>query len=347
MFGKLIHNLLTTLRITTRPAIKAYDGYGDDKEILIYGHVFRISPLPRQRFRHNFFLNLFAVIRLFIVRTRRRAKVRAELGDEVIHTVTDDEGFFKLEWRPQRKLPPGWHTVHVHFLDRETEFVRASAHCDVFVPHRCQYNFVSDIDDTFLVSHTRNIFKRLYVLITRNARSRIPFEGVVKHYRLLAASNASHGVPNPFFYVSNSEWNLYGYIREFCRKEQMPRGIFLLSKLKRLRWIFKRATRSEYEGKYKRIARIIRLFPNHKYVLLGDNSQADPAIYDSLVRDFPGKIFSVYIRKISASKHKSAAPHIESIAQQGVHCCYYRHSNEAIQHSVRVGLINPEIPDTL
>ena len=37
---------------------------------------------------------------------------------------------------------------------------------------------------------------------------------MVKHYNMLASANTQKDVPNPFFYVSSSEWNLYYYLTE-------------------------------------------------------------------------------------------------------------------------------------
>ena len=52
---------------------------------------------------------------------------------------------------------------------------------------------------------------------------------MVKHYQALAHAGTVPHEPNPFFYVSSSEWNLYDYIREFAKKNEMPKGIYLVT----------------------------------------------------------------------------------------------------------------------
>ena len=137
-------------------------------------------------------------------------------------------------------LTAGLHEAAVTYVSESPMSVQlARSTCQVFIPLKYQFSFVSDIDDTFLISHSSHLWKRLRVLLTRNARSRQAFDGVTRHYRLLAQASKHSDKPNPFFFVSSSEWNLYDYIREFCRKEGLPRGVLLLSEMKQLHELLK------------------------------------------------------------------------------------------------------------
>lgn len=339
--NKYVNKILLWLRITRQPVIKAYDGYGDYDDVIVYGHVFSVSPLARTKFHHSVLLNFLWLIRMFIVIPKKNARVVIEWNGETHETKTENDGLFKFEWNPINAIEPGWHQAKVSYISAApASVVLASSYCSIFIPHKYQYNFISDIDDTFLISHSANLRKRLYVLLTKNARTRKPFAGVVHHYKLLAESGINGGAPNPFFYVSSSEWNLYDYIKEFCAQHKMPKGIFLLNQIKKFKDLLKTG-QGKHSGKYTRIARILKAYPHHKYVLLGDNSQADPEIYFSIVRDFPDKIYAVYIRNISSHKTKAAQEFIVKIEKTGIHCCYFLHSAEAIEHSRRIGLIAP------
>lgn len=344
-FRKLLNKLLRAFRITRQPVIRAYDGYGDEDDVVIYGHVLSLSPLERRKYRQNFLINTFAMIRLFMVRPRRNARVILEWNGETHETTTDKQGFFKFEWKPLRRPEPGWHTAKLSYVRaRPAAFVVASTSCDVFIPHIYQYSFISDIDDTFLISHSGNLLKRLRVLFLKNARSRVPFEGVVRHYQLLARSGTNTTEHNPFFYVSSSEWNLYSYIREFCRQQELPRGVFLLSSMKRLTQLLQTG-QGKHATKYVRIARIMKSYPGQKYVLLGDNTQKDPEIYAAITRDFPGKIYAVYIREISRRNAPATKAFMQRITSLGVHCCLFTNSADAIRHSQKIGLIDPDSVD--
>jgi phosphatidate phosphatase APP1 len=336
MFKRFRQKLLSLLSIHAGAVVHVYDGYGDEDNIVVYGHVLALSPMPVKKYRRNWLVNAFALLRLFIVKPIPNATVSLEWQGSIHQGVTEKDGFFKIEWTPMQVPQPGWHTVAVRYTVNGTTMAENTA--DVFTPHAFQFAFISDIDDTFLISHSATLRKRLYVLLTKNAESRKPFDGVVEHYRLLAKAQTDGDAPNPFFYVSSSEWNLYRYIRRFATKYEMPRGTFLLNTLKRLSEFWKTGG-GKHEGKFVRIVRILKSYPNHKYILLGDDSQRDPFIYASVVEHFPQNIHAVYIRRVREANEGRANEAVMQMEKAGVAVCYFTHSSEAVAHSRAIGLI--------
>jgi phosphatidate phosphatase APP1 len=252
-------------------------------------------------------------------------------------TEADANGFYKFEWKDSPPLEQGWHEVVVEMVNKDN-VVLTQNKGSIYIPHPTQYGFISDVDDTFLISHSSNLRKRLFVLFTQNARSRQPFEGVVKHYQLLTTGNTTPEAPNPFFYVSSSEWNLYDYLLEFTHSNELPRGVFLLNVLKQVGEIFKTG-QNNHGTKFTRIVRIIEGFPKQRFVLLGDSSQHDPYIYEALVKHFPKQIHAVYIRDVYAKNKEKVGEVLQNIEAAGVPCCFFSHSSEAILHSKKIGLI--------
>ena len=59
--------------------------------------------------------------------------------------------------------------------------------------------------------------------LLKNAGNRHAFEGVSEFYEGLQAGPDGEGY-NPFFYVSNSPWNLYDLLLDFLHLNQLPRG---------------------------------------------------------------------------------------------------------------------------
>ncbi len=334
------NKILTALRITNRPVVKVYQGFGTATQLTIQGHVLRLSPLTRSKYTQNFWINTFAVLRLFFVRPYPNAVVRLSGTTALVETQTDADGFFRIEWAPDAPLSPGWHTVQVDLLldPRGSQQILASGTGDVHIPYATQYGFISDIDDTFLISHSATKLKRLLVLLTENAHSRMPFEGVVRHYRALSLAGTTADALNPFFYVSSSEWNLYDYIMEFSRKNDLPIGVLMLSQLKRFNQLWQTG-QNKHLTKLDRIAWILEAYPHHQFVLLGDDTQADPVIYNTVVEHHPAQIRCVYLRQVGMLKKSDVEAIVATIAATGIPCCYFTHSTEAMQHSERIGLI--------
>jgi phosphatidate phosphatase APP1 len=341
---KLRQKLLHPLRLTDQPVVKVYHGFGNDTTITVIGHVFLFSPIPRKHYSRSFLTNTFALLRLFMVTPYRNTHLKMQWNGQWIHTRSESDGFFKFEWKIDAPLGYGWHDVQVLLLGADKDNAPiASGKGMFYIPYSNQYAFVSDIDDTFLISHSSNLRKRLFVLLTENAHSRRPFDGVVKHYQLLARAGVPHAESNPFFFVSSSEWNLYDYIRAFAIKQELPQGVYLLNQLKLFSELGKTG-QNNHSTKFMRIVRILEAYPDLVFILLGDDTQEDPTIYASIVAHFPGKIRAVYLRKVRKKTKPTVLPAIEKMEEAGVACCYFAHSKEAINHSVSIGLIHqPEM----
>ncbi len=326
------------LRLTDEITIKVYHGYGHANQLAIYGHVLTQSPLPRKNYSQSILYNTLALFRLFFVQPLAKAKLQTEWQGRRLISQSDKDGFFKFEWKDVPPLEQGWHEMTVEILNDKDEVITQSKG-SIYIPYPTQYGFISDIDDTFLISHSANLRKRLFVLFTQNARSRQPFDGSVNHYQLLAKGNTTDDAPNPFFYVSSSEWNLYEYILEFATLNGMPRGVFLLSQLKLIHQLFKTG-QNNHHTKFARIVRILEGYPKQRFILLGDSSQQDPYIYQAIVKHFPKQIHAVYIRDVYEKSKDKVADVLKDIEGYGVPCCFFKHSSEAILHSKKIGLIS-------
>ncbi|MGI8951594.1 MAG: App1 family protein [Chitinophagaceae bacterium] len=330
-------NLMRRFRLTNTLTVKLYNGYGYAQKLIIFGHVLSLAPVERKRFSNFFLINLFSLLRLFIVKPVSGAMVQLRWEGDIYKTTTNTDGYFTLEWESKRKLEFGWREIEVELVTVNDKIITTGAG-SIFIPHVTQYGFISDIDDTFLISHSSNLRKRLFVLFTNNARSRKPFEGVVKHYQLLAKAQTNEDEPNPFFYVSSSEWNLYDYLVEFTAVNALPRGVFLLSQLKLFSEIIKTG-QNKHATKFARIVRLLETFPTQKFILLGDSSQHDAEIYTSIAEHFPGRIRAVYIRDVRKKNKQNVLHLLQKLEEAGISCCLFEHSEEAINHSKNIGLI--------
>ncbi len=330
--------MLNWFRLTAQPTVKVYHGFGHENKLTIFGHVFKLSPFPRKQYRQSFLRNTLALLRLFLVKPFCGVQIQLEWKGKTFLTTTGKDGFFKFEWEDAEPLDKGWFPVKVNAVVEGK--IIATSTGRLYIPYATHYVIISDIDDTFLISHSANMRKRLQVLFTQNARTRRPFEGVVRHYQLLAKSNTTNDAPNPFFFVSSSEWNLYEYILEFTAVNRIPKGIFLLSQLKGFSELFK--TGQNHHGtKFTRIVRIMQAFPNQRVILLGDSSQQDPYIYESIVKHYPKQVYAVYIRDVFERNYEKVREVLNRIEAAGVPCLLFKHSQDAILHSVKIGLIAP------
>lgn len=318
-------------------SVKIYHGYGHAHNLVVYGHVFKYKAKTKQVFSNSFWINIIYLLKLFLVKPYPFVKVRLHFMEDVVNQTTEYDGFFKFEWAPGGNVPAGWHEVRVESLD-ESGKVIAESYGKVYVPHITQYAFVSDIDDTVMVSHSATIMRRLRELFIKNPHTRKTFKDAQTHYEYLALAHTTADQPNPFFYVSSSEWNLYDYLVETFRFNKLPEGAFLLNQIKLLSNLIKTG-KTGHEGKLLRVMRILDAFPNQKFVFFGDNSQQDPEIYTTIATKYPQNIEAIYIRDIVPENHGSARSLLEKAELKGIHTCLFKESADAMAHSQRIGLI--------
>lgn len=318
-------------------SVKVYHGYGHKHNLVVYGHVFKRKAKSKQVYSNNIFVNIIHLLKLFILKPYPLAKVRLQFFGQNVFQKTEQDGFFKFEWEAVNDVQAGWHTVIVEAVDEHDNVLNA---CEgkVYVPHITQYAFISDVDDTVMISHSATIGRRLRELFIKNPHTRKTFPDAASHYQQLALSHTDKNQPNPFFYVSSSEWNLYDYLVETFRFNQLPEGAFLLNTLKRWRDLIKTG-KTGHEGKLLRVMRILNAFPNQKFIFFGDNSQHDPEIYTQIVERYPNNIEAVYIRNIRPERAIDTEVLMQRIQAQEVHTCLFKTSDEAIEHSKSIGLI--------
>ncbi len=328
----------TALSDSDNITVKIYHGYGHTHDLVLYGHVLQGHASLRKKYTNNILHNIIHLVKIFMVKPVPGRTVRLVWGQQRIETITAKDGFFKFEWKSEEHIAAGWHPVTVELLDDQKSVVK-SGDGKMFIPHVTQLAFVSDIDDTVLISHSATTWKRLRVLFTRNPHSRKAFEDVVEHYSLLADAHTEPDVPNPFFYVSSSEWNLYNDLNDFFKHNKLPAGVFLLNEIKNWKQLFKTG-KTKHLGKLTRVVRLLEVFPKQRFVLLGDNSQKDPEIYAAVANKYPERIVAIYVRNIDKSKSASARASLDSVSNKAIHTVLFNSDKDAIQYSRQIGLVD-------
>ncbi|SFW12405.1 Phosphatidate phosphatase APP1 [Sinomicrobium oceani] len=312
--------------------LKIYSGYANAREIVVMGHVFKkyapdVFDLDKRWYKHA-----WAVIRMFSIKTIANTDIIFRFGNLEVKTKTLEDGYFRITIPYEEKLDSGWHDFTI---ETRVEGVVKREKGEFVKPYAGEYGVISDIDDTFLISHSGNIFKKLYVLLTKNINKRHVFEEVVEHYRLLnRIGRKDKETNNAFFYVSSSEWNLYNFIIQFTRLHQFPKAVLHLKKIKMGIADFLFTGGGDHNHKFYKIKHLVEFYPELRFVLLGDDSQQDPFIYENISKIFPENISTVYIRKTRKRKSKEkVAKALANMEQMGIRVCYFRSSTEAMQHT--------------
>jgi phosphatidate phosphatase APP1 len=317
--------------------LKLYRGYLNDQELVVFGHVFKSWAPDKYKIDRRGIKHAVSIMHMFNIKPISNIRVTLEFKGLSVQTKTLKDGYFRFNIPFNQSLESGWHQYQVTCQFNDFGIVEIG---EILKPFESKYGIISDIDDTFLISHSDNFFKKLYVMLLKNINKRKIFEDVVPHYKALSSYGQDHEHAfNSFFYVSSSEWNLYDFINEFAIRHELPRAVIKLKKIKTGISDFLFTGRGSHDHKFEKIKDIISFYPNLTYVLIGDDSQQDPYLYERICKIFPLNIKAVYIRKTNKVKKEKVISILENLNDMGVSTCYFIHSEKAIQHSKKINII--------
>ncbi|WP_179345900.1 App1 family protein [Winogradskyella ursingii] len=317
--------------------ISIYRGFMNDKELIVSGHVFKSWAPSQYSIEKRALKHSFSILKMFTIKPMANEKVILEFKDETVFTKTMKDGYFNFRIPFDTKLPSGWHSCVVKCDIGKFNIVSTG---EILKPYTGTYGIISDIDDTFLISHSSNAFKKLYVMLTQNLDNRQVFDDVPTHYQALSKAGQQHETSfNSFFYVSSSEWNLYSFIVAIANKYKLPKAVLKLKKIKTGLGDFFFTGGGSHDHKFEKIKEIISFYPDLKYVLLGDDSQKDPYLYERICKVFPKNIAAIYIRQTKKEPKEKVKTVLANIETLNIKHLYFKHSSEAIAHSKAIGII--------
>lgn len=181
--------------------------------------------------------------------------------------------------------------THVRVLASET----LSATEEVQITSSQGVSLISDIDDTIkhsaINSGAREIFRNAFIRDLGD----LTIEGVKQWYNKLADMGVK------IHYVSNSPWQLYPVLTSFFKMSGLPSGSFHLKQYSgMLQGIFEPVA----ERKKATLDKIMRDFPERRFILIGDSGEADLEVYTDVVIEHPGRVLGIFIRDVTSPPSK-------------------------------------------
>lgn len=322
-------------------SIANYIGFGREDYLFLSGRLLRDRGIRRQE-RDGLLDNIVNNFKRFNSREIIGAKVKITWGDHVFERTTDHEGYFHVE----HTCPPDEEVSSEHQLWQEAKVevvfvpgnddVHVVSYSDVVVPKVAEFGVISDIDDTILQSDVTSKLKLKTMVHTllKNAGNRRAFAGVADFYQALSIGPDAEGY-NPFFYLSNSPWNLYDLLLDFLHINHLPRGPILLRDfglpVEDSPFSFRR-------HKKDMVNRILSTYPSLPFILVGDSGEHDTDIYLEVARNNPNRILAIYIRDV---QHKRRKRRIEKLIEQqtGIEVHLVESYEEAMEHARDLGLV--------
>lgn len=342
---KRLRKLAGRYKLIDQVLITPYRSYGTHSHFYIKGRVLDNEPLKITQ-DANIFKTIKTTYKQFDTFEIPDAQVDLSLPGKVQATTqSDDEGFFLFDNTIEQNLAKhadeeGWLDYDIFYkgpLGKKTELLEDPFKGDFLIPDpNAEYGVISDIDDTILHTGVTS-FLKLRLLknsLLTNAYNRIPLKGAAEFYQKLHTGR--DGTPNnPIFYLSNSPWNLYEYLKLFLDHNAFPKGPILLRKF---RTPFDGSIKPEKPHKQKEIANILKTYPEMNFILIGDSGEHDASIYTEIAAQYPDRILAIYLRSV---KHKKQMSRVRSIIDnfETTPVLMVETSQEAVEHAREHGFI--------
>jgi phosphatidate phosphatase APP1 len=283
--------------------VRPFFGYRSERRLILTARALRMREPQWER--SGTLGKIAAMIGQFASNEVPELAVTLEVSGEgreplsVVRT-SDGDGFlhFEVELSGGVPLPPepAWEVARLHWTNRDGP---QSVDAYVLAPGReHELAVVSDIDDTILETGAGDLRRNWRRVLAQMPGDREVVPGVAEFYGRLGGGNLGDRMPasrRPFFYVSSSPWNLFDYLVAFQKAHSLPQGPLLLRN-----WGLNRATLghgSHGAHKADAIRALTEFYPNLRFALIGDDTQADAIAYADAVRAHPGRIAAVFIRQ--------------------------------------------------
>lgn len=320
--------------------IVPYQGFGNARELFFLGRVLTDRGIGKSNLEDSRWRNFKKMYKRFMTWEIPGVRVEASFQGITQSATADDEGYFEfaMEFAEPIKVLHPWQEIRLELVsevvkNQETPIV----YSHVFVPsENVEFGVISDIDDTVVPTGATRLWEMLKTTFLGNAHTRVPFAGVAAFYQALSKGLVGRE-NNPFFYVSSSPWNLYGFLCELMNIHEIPLGPLMLRDIGMSREHFISGNHTKH--KLVQIKRVFDIIRDIQFILIGDSGQHDAEIYLQVIRDFPGRVKMVYIRDVDSSSHKKVLKIAREIEELGVEMMLVTDTIEAARHAISKGWI--------
>lgn len=281
--GRLLRALGWDLRL------QPYHGYGTPHEVRLLARVLYATGRTPADFHDQPVTDMRSMAvrgwRNFAGQVAPDRTVHASIGGREFTLRADRTGL--VDATLDVDLAPGRHEVRMWTASDNA----VTADVTVFDPS-ARVGVVSDIDDTVMVTWLPRPLLAFWNAFVVHQSTRRPVPGMPGLYQRIAREYPSA----PFIYLSTGAWNVFPVLRRFLYRNGYPEGPLLLTDWGPTNTGFFRSGR---DHKTRSLERLRAMFPQTRWLLIGDDGQHDPAIYGDFAQRHPTAVAAVAIRELT------------------------------------------------
>lgn len=272
--------------------LQPFHGYGSPTQIRVLAKVLYASPGAPADFHdqpvHDMRTMAVRGWRNFASQVAPYRTVHIRIGEQQFSVRADRTGIVDVQLDVD--LEPGRHEALLWTVPGN----EVSADITVFAPD-ATVGLVSDIDDTVMVTWLPRPLLAFWNAFVVHQSSRQVVPGMPMLYQRLARQFPEM----PVLYLSTGAWNVFPVLKRFLYKNGYPDGPLLLTDWGPTNTGFFRSGR---EHKERALRQLAETFPEHRWLLVGDDGQHDPSTYADFAAERPELVEAVVIRQLTESE---------------------------------------------
>jgi phosphatidate phosphatase APP1 len=274
---------LTLTQTKNKPLVWQLSALELDNKTLVTGVIINSLPFAYDK-QTGYFKNFIKSVSSFFISVYKQNKISITVGNITKTTETNSFGGFRVVFDETLSI------VNISIRSNDSDELEIVQSYPIFFKKTSgKIDVISDVDDTIIISYTKNIFKRMGSILFTPPRRRKPIGFSQNLLKVLSRNGAR------VQYISKSESNLFAMLTSIIQHNRLPNGNLILTSYLKFRQLFNPKKGRYY--KFNRISFIIKNTRDKKYILIGDDTQKDMEVYTKIVKEFPDRVLKVYIRQ--------------------------------------------------
>ncbi|WP_046756740.1 App1 family protein [Kordia jejudonensis] len=319
--------------------VMPFGGYANDKTIHAQARVLEDEGITHSQ-EDSFIKNFYNSYKRFESDEIEDAHVKVTIQDITYNLVSDNEGYIYID-APHNTARASldeteWIPIKYELI-LDGKVTHTVEDAIMFPSAKASFGIISDMDDTVIDTGLSSTLKWKVVVNSffKHSNNRIPLQGSHEFYTKLHKGGDGKR-ENPFFYLSNSPWNLHEYLVDFLKFHDFPKGTLLLRDIG-----FENKKKESFleRNKFVKISHILNTYPDMPFILIGDAVDLDHEIYVEIARQFPNRVHTIYIRTV---QNERKMQHVKALveANTDINVILIEHTDEAMVHAKKQQLIS-------
>jgi len=211
---------------------------------------------------------------------------------EKFGTKGDDEGYFEFNITTQKALKTGYEKIALTIKGNNNAHEREVT----VIGLEPLVGIISDFDDTMIVSDVTNKIKLGYNTIFKNYKQRTVVPTMLERFQKILLQNPQDA-PSTLFILSGSPQQLFFAVEDFLAFHHFPKHTLIL---KKAHGENTDPLTDQFAYKTQKIERLIKLYPNMKWIMFGDSGEKDAQVYKFIKEKYPHRVINYFIRNVES-----------------------------------------------